>query len=178
MSSRRRGRRSIGRRTRELLVLPRGRGACWSCGGGRPGARARFADIDDQEELASALDAEAEELLVEASDLTTGWRARTCRRRGHEARGEAEGRPRRGRRRPELGRKGLGVPRRLCGTDLVQRVLREIGGLEPFTTRRRSGSGRRRRSARRSSCPRSGATRCSGCAARTHRRKATRIQEL
>ena len=92
-----------------------------------------FADIDDQEELASALDAEAEELLVEASDLTTVMaRADLSKKKatkraaklrvGRAADGVAQ----------SLEERGWACLDGFCGTDLVQRVLREIGGLEPF----------------------------------------------
>ena len=91
-----------------------------------------FADIDDEEELASALDAEAEELLVEASDLTTVMaRADLSKKKatkrmaklrvGRAADGVAE----------SLQERGWACLDGFCGTDLVQRVLREIGGLEP-----------------------------------------------
>ena len=92
-----------------------------------------FADIDDQEELASALDAEAEELLVEASDLTTVMaRADLSKKKATKRAAKLR-----------VGRAADGVAQSLedrgwacldgfCGTDLVQRVLREIGGLEPF----------------------------------------------
>lgn len=92
-----------------------------------------FQNMDDQEDLSHALDAEAEEMMVETSDLTSVMaRADLSKKKatkraaklriGRAAAGVAE----------SLETRGWACLDGFCGSDLCARVVREIGGLEPF----------------------------------------------